>query len=43
MGLLVGHKGKEISQTLDVNVLLVIGEIIFTFFELFQCSPFESS
>ena len=43
VGLLLGHKGKEISQSLDINILLIIGEIIFTFFEIFQCSSFESS
>ena len=29
-------KGKEISQSLDINILLIIGEIIFTFFEFFS-------
>ena len=45
MGLLVGEadKCKDISQSLDIDIVLVIGEIIFTFFEIFQCSPFESS
>ena len=33
MGSLVCHKGKEISQSLDINILLIIGEIIFTFLE----------
>ena len=39
MGLLLGvagHKCKEISQSLDINILLIIGEIIFTFFEFFS-------
>ena len=36
VGLLLGHKGKEISQSLGIDILLIIGEIIFTFFEFFS-------